>query len=94
MSLFESPEPRSPLAIALLVGTAVFAVTAAAFADPPAPPPLPAEAYSACASKSAGDACTIQLRDRTLEGSCAAAANEQRLHCRPNGPPPGPPPQH
>lgn len=87
-----STNKQSPLALALLSGTAVFAVAAVALADPPSPPPLPPEAYSACASKAAGDACTVQIHDHTIEGTCAAMPSEQRLHCRPNGPPPGPPP--
>ncbi len=54
------------------------------------PPP---EAYTACSAKKANDACSVQLRDRAVEGTCKADAQEQ-LFCRPLHPPHrGPPPE-
>jgi hypothetical protein len=52
------------------------------------PPP---EAYSACSGKSASDACSVALRDRTLSGTCLADGSE--LFCQPERPPHGPPPE-
>lgn len=66
------------------VGTAT-----AALAEPP---PLPAEAFTACESKAEGDACSVTMGDRTITGTCATHPKETKLHCRPSGPPPGPPP--
>jgi hypothetical protein len=61
----------------------------AAYADgPPAPPE---EAFTACQSKSAGDACTAPMRDHTEAGTCTAFPADGRLFCRPSahhGPPP------
>jgi len=65
-------------------------LVASAFAD--GPPPIPAEAYAACESKSAGEACSLQFRDLKIEGTCAQAPSGDRLACRPNhmpSPPPG-----
>ena len=56
------------------------------------PPPLPPEAYSACESKRAGDACVARIHDRELQGVCSAHPSDGRLFCRPEGPP-TPPPQ-
>jgi len=41
---------------------------------PPAPPP---EAYSACNGHSEGDACTVQFRDKTLDGTCRKLPNDE-----------------
>lgn len=57
---------------------------------PRRPPP---EAVAACKSRSAGDACSVTLRDRTLDGVCRAAPEGGELACMPDGPPPGPPPE-
>ena len=64
---------------------------------PHAPPP---EAFTACEGKAAKDACSVQLGDKSVEGTCEAApegAEDTRLSCRsaggppPGGHPPGPP---
>ena len=81
------PVPRS--LVALTAFTAIVAIGVAAAADPP---PLPAEAYTACDSKAEGDACTVTMHDHTIRGTCATMPKETKLHCRPSGPPPGPPP--
>ena len=54
---------------------------------PPQPPP---EAFAACSSAKEGDACTVVLRDRDVDGTCATFADGRRA-CRPNHPPPPPP---
>ncbi|HLK91785.1 MAG TPA: hypothetical protein VKZ18_17980 [Polyangia bacterium] len=57
---------------------------------PPAPPP---EAFTACEQKGSGDSCQVTLHEHTIDGTCAAAPDGSgKLACRPNGPPPGPPP--
>ncbi len=75
--------------LALSAVTTLLAVAVAAEADPPAPP---AEAYTACDSKAEGDACTVTIHEHTITGTCATLPKETKLHCRPSGPPPGPPP--
>jgi len=75
--------------LALSAVTALLAIAVAAEADPPAPP---AEAYTACDSKAEGDACTVTMHEHTITGTCATLPKETKLHCRPSGPPPGPPP--
>lgn len=54
-------------------------------ADPA--PGLPEEAYAACQSKSAGDACFVPFGPRQMEGSCAQRAPDARLFCRLKPPP-------
>lgn len=56
---------------------------------PHGPPP---EAIAACTDKAAGAACSVTFGDRTLTGTCAAPPDGGTLACRPDGPPPGPPP--
>lgn len=56
-----------------------------AWADPT--PGLPEEAYAACQSKSAGDACTVQLGPRQMEGTCRERPHDTRLFCRLRPPP-------
>ena len=51
--------------------------------EPPAPPP---EAVSACANLNEGDACTVQLDDRSLQGVCSSK-QDGALFCRPEHPP-------
>lgn len=61
------------------------------------PPPHhgpPPEAFEACSSKSAGDACTVALGSRSLAGTCVAPpadAPDTRLVCAPADRPPPPP---
>ncbi|MDF2696678.1 MAG: hypothetical protein K0S65_5061, partial [Labilithrix sp.] len=66
----------------------------------------PAEAFAACSSKAAGDACSVTLDKDSLAGTCVnppADAPDARIVCRPDkmpehgpgghgGRPPGPPP--
>jgi hypothetical protein len=52
------------------------------------PPP---EALAACEDKSEGDACTVQLGDRTIDGTCEAPTN-RKLACVPADMPPPPEP--
>ncbi|MDP9152192.1 MAG: hypothetical protein M3O36_19880 [Myxococcota bacterium] len=52
------------------------------------PPPLPPEAYAACDTKREGDTCSVQIRDREIQGTCTAGDTAGRLFCRPSGPPP------
>jgi hypothetical protein len=52
------------------------------------PPPLPPEAYAACDSKREGDACSVQIRDREIQGTCTSGDTTGKLFCRPSGPPP------
>ncbi|MGD0526730.1 MAG: hypothetical protein ABSE49_16410 [Polyangiaceae bacterium] len=71
-----------------LAGVAALASTAGpAFAQDHASR-LPAELYAACASKSAGTACTAALRGRELHGVCSSDRNEPALSCRPAPPRP------
>jgi hypothetical protein len=55
--------------------------------DAPPPPPHhhqpPPEAFAACEGKSASDTCSVTLRERTVEGTCAAFADSGQLVCRP-----------
>ncbi|HEY1536138.1 MAG TPA: hypothetical protein VGF76_19090 [Polyangiaceae bacterium] len=43
---------------------------------------LPPAAFEACTGKAAGDACTVQFRDKQIEAKCAAAP-DGRLACHP-----------
>jgi hypothetical protein len=55
------------------------------------PPAPPAEAYSACAGHSEGDACTVKFRDQTLDGTCRKFPdNAEALVCVPAHMPPPP----
>ncbi|MFZ1231791.1 MAG: YHYH protein [Thiofilum sp.] len=63
-----------------LVGSVVYAAT-----QPPRQPP--AEALAACASKAVGTQCSVQLPDRTLQGSCQQVPSGQTA-CVPQGMPP------
>lgn len=48
------------------------------------PPP---EAYTACENQSEGAACTVQLGDHTITGTCRKPPNEEVLVCFPDHPP-------
>jgi spore coat protein H len=53
----------------------------------------PAESYTACDGKTAGDACTMKAGARSMDGMCAAAkddAADKRLSCRPKDGPKAP----
>jgi hypothetical protein len=55
--------------------------------------PPPPEAVEACRERAPGDACTVTLRDHTVDGVCREAPDgEGPLACVPDRPPPGPPP--
>jgi hypothetical protein len=74
---------------------AILAITSTlALADEPPPGPPrepPPQAFSACESKAAGDACTVTMPDREIHGVCETERSGNRLFCRPEGPPPPPP---
>jgi hypothetical protein len=58
--------------------------------DHPCPGPHPPpEALAACDGKESGDACSVALPDRTLNGTCLAPPGK-RLACIPEGAPPPP----
>jgi hypothetical protein len=62
-------------------------------ADADGPPPPPPEAYTACESKAAGDACVAVMHGMEIQGTCAQdPAGSAKLFCRPSSPPPCPPP--
>jgi hypothetical protein len=66
---------------------AILLATAAAAAARREPPP---EAIEACAQRAEGDACTVELPDRTVDGTCRARPDgEGPLACMPDRPPPG-----
>jgi hypothetical protein len=47
----------------------------------------PEEVFTACDGKKSGDACSAQMGDRTMDGTCAAlpeSAKDNRLSCRPS----------
>jgi hypothetical protein len=81
-----------PSSLAIAIVAITVALAARALADgPPAPQAPPPEAFTACESKAAGDACTVLLRDREVHGSCARERDGQRLFCLPTDLPPPPP---
>jgi hypothetical protein len=55
---------------------------------PPGHPGPPAAAIEACQGKNEGDACTVQLPDRSLSGVCRT--DDDKLVCWPDRPPPRP----
>jgi hypothetical protein len=85
-----SPTDYQTLAVAVVVGTLELAFFSSA-AEADGGPPLPPEAYAACESKSAGDACTVNIHGSDLAGTCAAGPDDARLFCRLSAPPPRPP---
>ena len=54
------------------------------------PPPIPQEAYAACDSKAAGDACSVRFAGQDLKGTCTTEPSGSRLVCLPNDRPPPP----
>jgi hypothetical protein len=55
-------------------------------------PKPPQAAFDACRNRAEGDACTVELGDRKISGTCRKPPDgEQGLICFPAGPPPGPP---
>jgi hypothetical protein len=91
---------RTRRSVASLVLSSLLLASAFAAADPPpngGPPGRrgpPQAAFDACANQTEGAVCTVQLPDRTLQGTCATFP-ERGLACRPAGMPPGggPPPR-
>jgi hypothetical protein len=59
--------------------------------DRPPPHRPPPAAFDACKGKNAGDACSVTFREHTMTGTCATTPDAE-LACRPDRPPPGPPP--
>jgi hypothetical protein len=68
---------------------AAFSVSIVALADPPMPPQ---EAFDVCANSKDGDACTVHFGSEAVQGTCAKFPGKDVLACRPNNPPPRPPP--
>lgn len=62
---------------------------------PGGPPPgggPPPEAFEACADRGEGIACTVTMDNKEMTGFCAKHPQDDRIICRPGGPPPGGPP--
>lgn len=83
------------LAAALLAAVLPLAI---ASADRPPPRQPPQAAFDACARAKRGDACTVALGDRSIDGTCEQFPDTAALACRPLHPPdppdpPGPPPE-
>ena len=53
---------------------------------PDQPPPPPREAVDACAHSARGDACSFQIDDQALAGTCDGPADKP-LACRPSDAP-------
>jgi hypothetical protein len=68
-------------------------------ADGPPPGPggphhgPPKEAVQACGNLKQGDECRFKMRDEILTGTCEPGPKNEKLACRPQGAPPGPPPR-
>ena len=79
-------------AVLLLAFSGLVAVAAA---DEPAQPRKrrpPPEAIKACEALAPGDACTVELPDRKIDGTCREAPDgEGPLACVPKHAPPPPP---
>jgi hypothetical protein len=76
------------IATTVSLGTLLGLALLAGHARAETPPDLPPEAYSACESKSQGDACTVQFRNEAHNGTCAPApSGDGRLFCRLERPP-------
>jgi hypothetical protein len=86
-----APALRILSSAAVAGALALVALAGTAGADGPPRHGPPPEAFTACENKASGDACSVQLPDRTVSGTCDAPPGESRLACRPSGPPPGPP---
>ncbi len=59
--------------------------------DRDAPPPgrrPPQEAFAACEGREVGSACTVELHDRTIEGTCREGRDGDGLFCMPRRPEP------
>ncbi|WP_026258917.1 hypothetical protein [Uliginosibacterium gangwonense] len=55
-------------------------------ANPPGPP---AEAFTACNGKKAGDKVTVKMGDHSMQATCEVFPGNGKLAARPDGPPPG-----
>lgn len=79
---------------------AAFPFIAVADDAPPPPPPghgphrgPPPEALAACKDASEGATCSFTHRDHSITGTCSHGPDGKGpLACKPDGPPPGPPP--
>ena len=74
----------------IVLMAASLGMAAVAFADSDRPHGPPPEAFSACADSKEGDACTVKLRDRSLDGKCQMFSEDKKLFCMPNDMPPPP----
>ena len=77
--------PSAPVTVAA-VSLALLGSTASAQMGG-TPPQPPAEAYSACAGRRAGDLVSFTAHGHTIEGTCEKIGD--RLALRPSQPPPG-----
>jgi hypothetical protein len=75
-------------------GLAIALGVAEVYGAPPLPRQPPREAIEACEGRAAGDACTVKLPDRTIDGVCRNGPDGNGpLACAPSAPPPTPPPE-
>jgi hypothetical protein len=79
---------RRSVSLFALAGIAALASTARPALAQDRAPRLPAEVYSACASKSQGTACTVAVHGREFQGICATDRKDPQLACRPSPPRP------
>jgi hypothetical protein len=53
-------------------------------------PPIPQEAFDACAGKKQADPCSVTFQGHDFDGTCNPAPQSDKLFCRPNDFPPPP----
>ncbi|MCE9573911.1 MAG: hypothetical protein K8W52_12250 [Deltaproteobacteria bacterium] len=70
--------------------TALVGAVAADNDEPPRRPAPPQEAFDACKSAKAGDACSFTTPRGTIDGTCRTPPDLDRLVCVPKHPPGGP----
>ncbi len=78
---------RSPVVSGVVAACIALASVQYVAAAENGPPPLPEEAFAACQSKTEGEACSVQLKDHELKGTCSKHPSDARLFCRPSGHP-------
>lgn len=81
---------KKGISILVLIGSSL-SVAAIAAADDSRPHGPPPEAFTACASKQESDTCSVQFRDKTLDGKCVMSKEDSKLFCMPNDMSPPPP---
>lgn len=86
---------KRKIAIAVLGLTMTLGVVGLASAQDRERRGPPPEALAACEDKSEGDACSVEFRGRTIEGTCKSGpSDDDALACMPEGGRrPGPPPE-